>query len=108
MMVVYALLGRPRRRGYADGLSWTGIREIVIKKAGSASELEKEGFRVASGGEDGCKLARDPDPQAQKELLDLLHCHTPGQLAKTSARRTSQRLRRANPSGYGSDGRRPG
>ena len=40
------------------------------KKAGSASELEREAFRMVSGGEDGCKLARDQD--LQKEVLDLL------------------------------------
>ena len=40
-------------------------------------ELEKEAFRMASGGEDGCKLARDPD--LQRELLDLRHTWTEGQ-----------------------------
>eukprot|EP00439_Symbiodinium_sp_Y106_P066136 s2359_g10.t1 len=40
-------------------------------------ELEKEAFRMASGGEDGCKLARDPD--LQRELLDLRPTWTEGQ-----------------------------
>ena len=72
----------PRQRGgYAEGPSWdwlrARIREIVVKRAGSEAKLEKEAFRMASGGEDGCRLA--PDPALQEELLDLLDTWVQGQ-----------------------------
>ena len=63
-------------------------------------ELEKEAFRMASGGEDGCKLARDPD--LQRELLDLRHTWTEGQ--DLSAEGRSWRSLQADLFGYGSYG----
>eukprot|EP00439_Symbiodinium_sp_Y106_P015681 s11474_g2.t1 len=56
--------------GYAhrdDGLENGG--NIVIKRIGSQEELEKEAFRMAEGGEEGCRLARDPE--LQKEILEI-------------------------------------
>ena len=44
---------------------------------GSEEELEKEAFRMAEGGEEGCRLARDPEPQ--KEILELLKTWIEGQ-----------------------------
>ena len=59
------------RHGYADGASWdwlrAQIRDIVVRRVGSESELEKEAFRMAMGGENSCKLARDS--QLHEELL---------------------------------------
>ena len=69
------------RREHAAGESWEWlrdkIREIVIKRIGSEEELEKEAFRMAEGGEEGCRLARDPE--LQKEILELLKTWIEGQ-----------------------------
>ena len=66
---------------HAAGESWEWlrdkIREIVIKRIGSEEELEKEAFRMAEGGEEGCRLARDPE--LQKEILELLKTWIEGQ-----------------------------
>ena len=35
------------------------MRKLVLGRIGSEKELEKEAFRMAAGGEKGCKLARD-------------------------------------------------
>ena len=69
------------RRGYADGASWdwlrAQIRDIVVRRVGSETELEKEAFRMAMGGENSCKLARDS--QLHEELLQLLQKWIEGQ-----------------------------
>ena len=49
----------------------------MIKRIGSEEELEKEAFRMAEGGEEGCRLARDPE--LQKEILELLKTWIEGQ-----------------------------
>ena len=55
----------------ADGASWdwlrARIRDIVVRRVGSEPEIEKEAFRMAMGGENSCKLARDS--QLHEELL---------------------------------------
>ncbi len=51
------------RRKLAEGENWSWLRsklrEIAVKHAGSEDELEKEAFRMATGGETGCRLVRD-------------------------------------------------
>ena len=55
----------PDRRSLADGDGWSWLRNKLFKKAarraGSVEELEREVFRMAAGGEDGCRLVRDLD-----------------------------------------------
>ena len=69
------------RREHAAGEPWEWlrdkIREIVIKRIGSEEELEKEAFRMAEGGEEGCRLARERE--LQKEILELLKTWIEGQ-----------------------------
>ena len=51
------------RRILADGDCWSWIRaklfDIACTHAGGAKELEREAFRMATGGEEGCKLLRN-------------------------------------------------
>ena len=49
----------------------------MIKRIGSEEELEKEAFRMAEGGEEGCRLARDPE--LLQEILELLKTWIEGQ-----------------------------
>ena len=67
--------------GYADGASWdwlrAQIRDIVVRRVGSETELEKEAFLMAMGGENSCELARDS--QLHEELLQLLRKWIEGQ-----------------------------
>ena len=39
--------------------------KLIIAKVGSEEQLEKEAFRMAAGGEQGCSLASDPELQTQ-------------------------------------------
>ena len=43
--------------------------KLVIAKVGSEEQLEKEAFRMAAGGEQGCSLASDPELQSQLRQL---------------------------------------
>ena len=69
-------LGRwpPDRRSLADSDSCTWLRnklfEKAARRAGSVDELEREVFRVAAGGEEGCRLVRDQ--RFIKELVNTL------------------------------------
>ena len=60
-------------RSYADGSSWDWLRDsmlkLVIAKVGSEEQLEKEAFRMAAGGEQGCSLASDRELQSQLRQL---------------------------------------
>ena len=51
------------RRLLAEGDGWSWIRaklfDIACTHAGGAKELEREVFRMATGGEEGCKLLRN-------------------------------------------------
>ena len=62
------------RRSLADGEGWSWLRnklfEKAARRAGSVEELEREVFRVAAGGEEGCRLVRDQ--RFIKELVDTL------------------------------------
>ena len=53
----------PDRRSLADGDGWSWLRnklfEKAVRRAGSLDELEREVFRMAVGGEEGCRLVRD-------------------------------------------------
>ena len=64
----------PERRNLADDDSWSWLRDRLFEKAarraGSVEELEREVFRMAAGGEDGCRLVRDQ--HFIKELVDTL------------------------------------
>ena len=67
----------PRRRGSAR----QGLRNKLFKKAarraGGVDELEREVFRMAAGGEDGCRLVRDQ--RFIKELVDTMGSWTEAQ-----------------------------
>ena len=39
--------------------------KLIIAKVGSEEQLEKEAFRMAAGGEQGCSLASDPELQSR-------------------------------------------
>eukprot|EP00439_Symbiodinium_sp_Y106_P034280 s5728_g4.t1 len=76
-------------RSYADGSSWDWLRDRMLKlimaKVGSEEQLEKEAFRMAAGGEQGCSLASDPELQSQlrqlwKEWLEAQDLSEPGLL----------------------------
>ena len=43
--------------------------KLVIAKVGSEEQLEKEAFRMAAGGEQGCSLTSDPELQSQLRQL---------------------------------------
>ena len=69
----------PRRRGpllpdLPIGCSWTWLRnklfEKAARRAGGVDELEKKVFRMAAGGEDGCRLVRDQ--HFIKKLVDTM------------------------------------
>ena len=63
----------PDRRNLADSDSWSWLRtklfEKAARRAGSVDELEREVFRVAAGGEEGCRLG---DQHFIKELVDTM------------------------------------
>ena len=69
--------GPPERRNLADSDCWSWLRQRLFEKAarraGSVEELEREVFRVAAGGEEGCRLVRDqlraPGAREKKQLL---------------------------------------
>ena len=53
--------------------------KLIIAEVGSEEQLEKEAFRMAAGGEQGCSLASDPELQSQlrqlwKEWLEAQDC----------------------------------
>ena len=54
----------PDRRSLADSDGWSWLRnklfEKAVMRAGSVDELEREVFRMAAGGEEGCRLVRKP------------------------------------------------
>ena len=65
----FALRGwPPERRNLADSDGWSWLRHKLFEKA--AEELEREVFRMAAGGEEGCRLVRDQ--HFIKELVDTL------------------------------------
>ena len=51
------------RRDLADGENWDWLRERLLEKAseraGGIDELEREVFRMAAGGESGCRIVSD-------------------------------------------------
>ena len=64
--------------------------KLIIAKVGSEEQLEKEAFRMAAGGEQGCSLASDPELQSQlrqlwKEWLEAQDLSEPGLLEVPSA-----------------------
>ena len=66
--------GPPHRRSLADNDGWSWLRnklfEKAVMRAGSVEELEREVFRMAAGGEEGCRLVRDQ--RFIKELVDTM------------------------------------
>ena len=56
----------PDRRSLADSDSWSWLRDKLF----SVEELEREVFRVAAGGEEGCRLVRDQ--RFIRELVDTM------------------------------------
>ena len=91
-------------RSYADGSSWDWLRDrmlkLIIAKVGSEEQLEKEAFRMAAGGEQGCSLASDPELQSQlrqlwKEWLEAQDLSEPGLLEVPSGQPLYLRLLRA-------------
>ena len=64
----------PDRRSLADNDGWSWLRnklfEKAVMRAGSVEELEREVFRMAAGGEEGCRLVRDQ--RFIKELVDTM------------------------------------
>ena len=43
--------------------------KLIVAKVGSEEQLEKEAFRMAAGGEQGCALASDRELQTQLRQL---------------------------------------
>ena len=83
-------------RSYADGSSWDWLRDrmlkLIIAMVGSEEQLEKEAFRMAAGGEQGCALASDRELQTQlrqlwKEWLEAQDLSEPGLLEVPSGNR---------------------
>ena len=64
----------PERRNLADSDCWSWLRQSLFEKAarraGSVEELKREFFRMAAGGEEGCRLVRDQ--HFIEELVDTL------------------------------------
>ena len=64
----------PDRRSLADSDGWSWLRNKLFEKAvareGSVDELEREVFRMAAGGEEGCRLVRDR--RFIEELVDTM------------------------------------
>ena len=74
--------------------------KLIIAKVGSEEQLEKEAFRMAAGGEQGCSLASDPELQSQlrqlwKEWLEAQDLSEPGLLEVPSGQPLYLRLLRA-------------
>ena len=68
--------------------------KLIIAKVGSEEQLEKEAFRMAAGGEQGCSLASDPELQSQlrqlwKEWLEAQDLSEPGLLDRGALRATA-------------------
>ena len=87
-------------RSYAHGSSWDWLRDrmlkLIIAKVGSEEQLEKEAFRMAAGGEQGCSLASDLELQSQlKEWLEAQDLSEPGLLEVASLQPLHLRLLRA-------------
>eukprot|EP00439_Symbiodinium_sp_Y106_P021091 s7191_g2.t1 len=60
--------------------------KLIIAKVGSEEQLEKEAFRMAAGGEQGCSLASDLELQSQlKEWLEAQDLSEPGLLEVAQA-----------------------
>ena len=81
--------------------------KLIIAKVGSEEQLEKEAFRMAAGGEQGCALASDRELQTQlrqlwKEWLEAQDLSEPGLLEVPSGQPLYLRLLRAMPKSTGS------
>ena len=83
---------------------WDWLRDrmlkLIIAKVGSEEQLEKEAFRMAAGGEQGCSLASDPELQSQlrqlwKEWLEAQDLSERGLLEVPSGQPLYLRLLRA-------------
>ena len=64
----FAHLQRPHdRRELAEGTNWDWLRRSLFKTvldfAGGPAMLEKEAFRMATGGEEGCALVKNDELQ---------------------------------------------
>ena len=60
--------------------------KLIIAKVGSEEQLEKEAFRMAGEGEQGCSLASDPELQSQlRQLLEGV-ARGPGSVGAGAAR----------------------
>eukprot|EP00439_Symbiodinium_sp_Y106_P004681 s15886_g1.t1 len=73
--------------------------KLIIAKVGSEEQLEKEAFRMAGEGEQGCSLASDPELQSQlrqlwKEWLGAQDLSEPGLLEVPSGQPLYLRLLR--------------
>lgn len=74
--------------------------KLIIAKVGSEEQLEKEAFRMAAVGEQGCSLASDRELQTQlrqlwKEWLEAQDLSEPGLLEVPSGQPLYLRLLRA-------------
>ena len=62
------------RRDLADGENWNWLRERLLEKAseraGGIDELEREVFRMAAGGESGCRIVSDQN--FIEELVEIM------------------------------------
>ena len=62
------------RRDLADGENWDWLRERLLEKAseraGGIDELEREVFRMAAGGESGCRIVSDQN--FIEELVEIM------------------------------------
>ena len=95
------LAGGPTTLEHADGSSWDWLRDrmlkLIIAKVGSEEQLEKEAFRMAARGEQGCSLASDLELQSQlrqlwKEWLEAQDLSEPGLLEVPSGQPLYLRL----------------
>ncbi|OLP78827.1 Polyadenylate-binding protein, cytoplasmic and nuclear [Symbiodinium microadriaticum] len=93
-------------RNLASGSSWDWLREkslqLILDKLGTqdTKELEREAFRVAAGGEQGCRLAKDEDLHRQlrqlwQEWLEAQDLGEPDLLHKAEGQPLYLRLMRA-------------
>ena len=72
--------------------------KLIIAKVGSEEQLEKEAFRMAAGGEQGCSLASELQSQLRqlwKEWLEAQDLSEPGLLEVPSGQPLYLRLLRA-------------
>ena len=93
-------------RNLASGSSWDWLREkslqLILDKLGTqdTKELEREAFRMAAGGEQGCRLAKDEDLHRQlrqlwQEWLEAQDLGEPDLLHKAEGQPLYLRLMRA-------------